>query len=191
MQQAALDDQRHLHQPPAASPPREVQAKHCRWPVTHAVSNPQRLAKHTCRVPSRLVLGHLVRAYPSARGRRSVREVKQGGRHRRHGAPPLLAIPAAGTLLLLVMLELCLQGFRVWRVCVPLPLAPPLVGLLLLLQRKDVVSNNLTYASHPRVAFKIAWPQQTCFLSSVANVCAHDTLCGRDKLQDQALLCSH
>ena len=45
-------------------------------------------------------------------------------------------------LRLLVTLKLCLRGFRVWLLCVLLPLVPPVTGLLLLqlLQRKEVSS---------------------------------------------------
>ena len=44
-------------------------------------------------------------------------------------------------LLLPVTLKVCLRGFNVWLLCVPLPLALPVVGLLV--QRKDAVSSNL------------------------------------------------
>ena len=94
----------------------------------------------TCSVPSRVSPGRLGRACSGVQRRRgclSVKEVEQGRQRRQCNAPRVLA---SSMLLLVVALELCLLGFRVWMLWVPLPLAPPLVGLLLLQQRENVLS---------------------------------------------------
>ena len=59
----------------------------------------------------------------------------------------MLAVRAGSMLLLLVTLERCLWGFMVWLLSVSLSLAPPVVELLLLLQKEGVVSNRTLRAT--------------------------------------------